>query len=146
MHYRQTIIDAVVAALDAEPDLFGHVSSSHFFPEQVTSADPYVRVLATQEQADEERRVMDSGVNPRVLQLQVNLLLGGHDVQRSGNDFLETIERVVPATLTKALVDCAWYERIDWAIAAEQDRETYTAESNWSVWYATELADPSTRA
>lgn len=143
MHYRQTIIDQIVTALDLEPTLTGRVSSSNAYPADVAEGVA-VRVFARRESRDAETEIMDSNVQPRVLDVQIVLTLSGHDVQRTGNEALETIEGALPASLVD-FSDCSYLESLEWDVEADQDRESYSAVIDYSVYYVTVLGDPATR-
>jgi len=144
MHYRQTILDAVVAALNAVPELLGTTTSTRFYPEVVDDTAPRIRVQVVEETVDEPQLVMDDSNAPRILTFRVTLYLGGDDVQRSADTYLEFIEGTVPAAL-EPVTDCGYYLRQTWAIEAEQDRETIAVGTDYICWYVTTLDDPSIR-
>ena len=141
MHYRQTIIDALVTALDADPLLTGLVNSVNFYPTEQPVA---VRVIAVADELEQELRIQDETREPRSLSMSVRLTVYGADVQSLANTYLEAIEGVSPGALS-AVSDCAFLERVDMEISADQDNETLTAAVDYTVEYVTVLGDPSTR-
>lgn len=144
MHYRQTILDAAVTALNGTTSLAGRVTDKNAFPAEVDADTPYARVLLVSEERDEAQDAMSTTTLPRMLTLRVNVLIAGSDVQRQGNAVLEEVEGVLPAAL-KPVSDCTWFDEATFDVAADQDRETYNAQVDWSVYYVTDLGDPSTR-
>lgn len=144
MHYRQLILDAVEAAIEALPPFAGHVTSANIFPADIDRGFPWVRVYTEREVRDAETEVQNSQQQPRILNVSLRLILVGENVQRDGNAALELIEGALPAALAD-FSDCSYLEVVEWSAEADQDRETYNAVLDYSVYYVTALGDPATR-
>lgn len=139
MHYRQTLIDAAVAALQGLATLTGGATSARFFAEPATAS---ARVLAASETLPEAWR--DGEQENRQLTLQVQVFVTGDDVQSDLNTILDEVEGALPSAL-EAVSDCAYLNGMTVTIETDQDRESLLAELDYSVEYSTALGDPATR-